>query len=147
MNCWYPRILLGYVCVWFSHIECHELTHVACRHVLPVCNSETSFNQNVKANVLCLNWGEHNIRYIWGCHSGPPRCYAVQPGESVPTFRKETYLVYPKDGACKMPWDVGTHFPSCMTWHCSRPSFLFLFECLFCYCVSVTTGIDKVGGT
>jgi hypothetical protein len=144
MDCWYPRISLGYVCICFSRVG----WHVACRHVLPVCISETSFKQDFKENVFCQDWAEHNSRYIWGSHSGPPGCYAVQLGGSVPTFRKETYPVYPKDGACKLPWDVGTHLPSYRTWHCSRPSSsLFLFECLFCYCVSTTGGgIDTVGG-
>lgn len=77
-------------------------------------------------------------------HSGPPGCDAVQLGGALPTLRKETYPVYPKDGSYKLPQDVGTHLPSCRTPHCKRPPFIFLFECLFCNAVSATRGTDTV---
>lgn len=127
MDCSYTRILLGYVCTRIL------LTDMFCLYVI------RRFRSSRMLSVMCcVRIGQRRS------HSGPPGCDAMQLGGAVPTLRKESYSVYPEDGACKLPQDVATHLPGCRTPHCKRPSFIFLFECLLCNAVSATRGTDTV---
>jgi hypothetical protein len=87
-----------------------SLTDMFCLYVL------RRFRSSKTLSLMCCvrigQRGSHSGEYE---DSGPPGRDAVHLGGSVPTLRNETYLVYPEDGACKLPRDVGTHLPRCRT--------------------------------